>query len=259
MTLTRRLITAAALVAGTYAVYVAQAWARYGHTASTTAGGESDPLVDRFMPAWDVAEHHHVRVAAPAALTLKAAREMDLFHQPVVRALFNARAFILGAPGETGISTKGLLKDAQAIGWGILADVSGREVVVGAVTKPWEAHVTFRSVPPDEFAAFNEPGYVKIVWTLRADPVSESESIFHTETRVATTDAAARAKFRRYWACVSPGIILIRWLGLQPVKRAAEQRAAANSRRDGCWLGSGFFGRSRPSTDFEVPRLTAAR
>jgi hypothetical protein len=32
------------------------------------------------------------------------------------------------------------------------------------------------------------------------------------ETRVATTDAAAGAKFRRYWSCFSPGIVLIRWL-----------------------------------------------
>ena len=34
---------------------------------------------------------------------------------------------------------------------------------------------------------------MKIVWTLRADPISADESIFLTETRVATTDAQARA------------------------------------------------------------------
>ena len=27
------------------------------------------------------------------------------------------------------------------------------------------------ALPPDEFAAFDDPDYVKIVWNLRADPL----------------------------------------------------------------------------------------
>jgi hypothetical protein len=87
----------------------------------------------------------------------------------------------------------------------------------------------FRPLPPEEFAAFHEPDSVKIVWTLRADPLSATESIFRTETRVVTTDAAARAKFRRYWAFASPGIILIRWALLGPLKAEAERRSLSES------------------------------
>src|SRR6185436_10471747 len=72
---------------------------------------------------------------------------------------------------------------------------------------------------------FCEHDYVKIVWTLRADPIGTAESIFRTETRVMTTDPAARAKFRRYWSFLSPGIILIRWVSLGPLKVEAERRA----------------------------------
>ena len=36
----------------------------------------------------------------------------------------------------------------------------------------------FRSVPADEFAAFDEPDYVKIAWTLRADPVDDGTVVF---------------------------------------------------------------------------------
>jgi hypothetical protein len=96
---------------------------------------------------------------------------------------------------------------------------------MGAVTKPWEANVTFRALPPEEFAAFNEPGYVKIAWTLRADPVAPLSSVFRTETRAVATDRTARSKFRRYWALLSPGIIVIRWMMLGPVKAEAERRA----------------------------------
>jgi len=46
-----------------------------------------------------------------------------------------------------------------------------------------------------------------------------------TETRAVATDAIARAKFRRYWAFLSPGIIVIRWAVLEPLKREAERRA----------------------------------
>jgi hypothetical protein len=49
--------------------------------------------------------------------------------------------------------------------------------------------------------------------------------VFRTETRVTATDATARAKFRRYWSLVSPGIVAIRWVMLQPVKREAEREA----------------------------------
>jgi hypothetical protein len=96
---------------------------------------------------------------------------------------------------------------------------------MGAVTQPWMADVVFRPLPPDEFAAFHEPDYVKIVWTLRADPVGAADSVFRTETRVATTDPTARARFRRYWSFASPGIILIRWMTLGPLKAEAERRA----------------------------------
>ena len=72
--------------------------------------------------------------------------------------------------------------------------------------------MVFRPLPPEQFARFNEPGYVKIAWTLRADPAGETRSVFRTETRVVATDPGARTKFRRYWSFASPGIVLIRWL-----------------------------------------------
>ncbi len=77
----------------------------------------------------------------------------------------------------------------------------------------------------NQFTAFREPGYVKIVWTLRADPIGETESMFHTETRVATTDPETRKRFRRYWWYVAPGVELIRLAMLRPLKNAAERRA----------------------------------
>ena len=221
---TRWVAGAIGVAAAACAAYVGVTWYRYGMRPAPR-DEESDPLLDGFMPAYDVAERHHIRVAAPAALTLAVAGELDLQASPIVRTIISAREVILGATGGKPPHPRGLLAEVKALGWGVLASVPGREVVVGAVTRPWEADVTFRAVPPDEFAGFNEPGYVKIAWTIRADEINAAESVFRTETRAIATDAYAGRKFRRYWSFFSPGIRLIRWALLTPVKREAERRA----------------------------------
>jgi hypothetical protein len=144
----------------------------------------------------------------------------------VVRAIFKAREIALGAVPDDRARPRGLVAEMQALGWGVLAEEPGREVVIGAVTRPWEANPVFRALPPDEFGAFNEQGFVKIAWTLRADPVDSGSSILRIETRAVATDPVARKRFRRYWTFVSPGVALIRWLSLPLVKRDAERRAA---------------------------------
>jgi hypothetical protein len=152
---------------------------------------------------------------------MTAASQLDLRGSPLVRAIFDARARILGSR-PTRRQAQGLLAEMQSLGWRVLAEVPGREIVVGAITQPWRADVVFRCPDPDAFRADRRPRHVKIVWTLRADPLGPSESIFRSETRVATTDAAARRRFRLYWATFSAGIILIRRLMAGEVKRTAE-------------------------------------
>jgi hypothetical protein len=215
--------------AAAYGTYAAVTWLRYGH-GSQAMPDEHDSLLDRFMPAYDVVERHHIPVDAPAETTFAAACDVDPLQSPIVRAIFKGREVILGSEPDTAVRPKGLLASTRSMGWGVLAESPNREVVMGAVTKPWEANVVFRALPPDEFADFNEPGFVKIVWTLRADPVAPLTSMFRTETRALATDRSAQVKFRRYWALLSPGIILIRWMMLEPVKSEAERRARSAGR-----------------------------
>lgn len=215
---------AAAVAAASYGALIAWAWTRYGQ-ASRGTPEDADALLDRFMPLYDVAERHRVRVRAPADVTLAAAADMNLQQSGLVRAIFRTRELGMGSSTIRPAAPQGLLAQVKALGWGVLAETPGREIVMGAVTQPWKADVVFRAVPPSEFASFAEPGYVKIAWTLRADPLGPSESIFRTQTRVVATDAIARARFRRYWAFVSPGIRLIRRLVLSPLKSEAEHRA----------------------------------
>ncbi len=220
------LAAGAGLAAGAYATYAAVTWMRYGKAIDTPAPDEADDLLDRFMPRYEVVERHQIHVAAPPEITLAAAKEMNVLASPIARGLFKARAWVLGGNGVERELPAALADQMQAIGWRVLAEVPGREIVFGAVTKPWQAEPEFRGVPGPDFLAFNDPDFVKILWTLRADPVGDSEALFRSETRVCTTDAGARSKFRRYWAFASPGVALIRRVMLTPIKVAAERRAA---------------------------------
>lgn len=59
------------LGAAAYLTYAGVTWCRYGRVASPAAE-EVDPLLDQCMPVYDVAERHHVRVAAAAEIVYSA-------------------------------------------------------------------------------------------------------------------------------------------------------------------------------------------
>jgi hypothetical protein len=216
----------AGVAAGCYGAWAALAFARYGGPYRRRSD-ERDALLDEFMSRYDVYERQAIVVNAPPDMTLAAARNQDLLGLPLVKAIFTTRALVMGSSDETPLRRQGLLAATAAMGWRVLEEIPDREIVVGAVTKPWQADVTFRGIEPEHFAAFGEPDYVKIVWMLRADPIGAGDrTLFSTETRAVATDDEARRKFRRYWALASPGISMIRRLGLPPLRASAERAAA---------------------------------
>jgi hypothetical protein len=177
------------------------------------------------MPSYEVVERHDRRVAAPAEIAFTAACEMDLQKSAAIRAIFRTRELLLGGKSDDSTTVLGLAAQAREWGWGVLVELPGREIIFGAVTQPWVANPVFRALPSAEFTDFDQPGYVKIAWTLSVQPIAANRSVIRTETRVMTTDAVARAKFRKYWAFLSPGIILIRRISLTLAKKEAERQA----------------------------------
>ena len=202
--------------------YAGFTWYRYGKVAR---GGPRNPLVDQFMPKYEVREVHQTRVAAPADVTFGVAYDLDLRRSTIVRAIFTGRELLMGGERSKREYAPAFLDEVLDQGWRVLAEEPGRELVIGAATQPWKGDVEFRGLAPEQFAAFSEPGYAKIVWTLAVKPLGENTSVFTTETRVATTDPESRSRFRRYWSVFSPGILLIRYETLRLVRREAEHVA----------------------------------
>ena len=181
-------------------------------------------LLDGFIPNPDMRHRHQTVVQAPAALAFETARTFDLRTVPLVRAIFRLRAMILGAKRPGTDWSRGFVAELLKMGWGVLAEEEDRWLVAGATCQPWLADVVMRPIPPERFAGYCEPGQVKIIWTMEADPLDDARCRFSTETRAVGTDDEAKAKFRRYYRLFGVGMVLVRLLLLPALRREAERR-----------------------------------
>jgi len=219
----RLLVGAAAMVALGWPLWAAAAWLRYGR-----GHRRRDPRLDELLPSYDVEDARAARIAAPPSVTCAVVMATGLDRSMLVRLIVGARERLLGARGGRPWPSGGVVEQLRGWGWGVLAEEPLRAVVLGAVTQPWRPDVQFRALAPDAFAAFDEPGFVKILVAIVVEPAGlQAASILRVVTRVATTDRAARARFRRYWATFSPGIVLIRRATLHAIRRDAERRWAS--------------------------------
>jgi hypothetical protein len=208
-----------------YLTYAVMTWLEYGNHVGSAA---LDPLLDRFIPDWEVAERHETMVRAAPEQTYLALRGIDFDDSWIIRAIFRLRQLVMGGRTVASQGPRTVLDRARAMGWGLLAEVPGQMVVLGAVTQPWRANPIFLPLAPDLFAGFNEPGYAKIIWSIGAEPSDWDHSVATTETRVKLTDPVSRRRFRWYWALVSPGILLIRRALLHRARKEAESWMRTN-------------------------------
>jgi hypothetical protein len=185
--------------------------------------------LDRFIPEPDIRERFETTVRAPAAVVMDTAVRFDMQSPPLVRAIFRLRERFLGSASHMPRQPQGLLEETRQLGWGLLASEPDRLVVCGARCQPWLADVKFVAIPPEDFARYAEPEQVKIAWSLEARETAPGVTRFAQETRAVATDAAARARFLRYWRWARFGIVAIRLLMLPAVKREAERRWTAGS------------------------------
>jgi hypothetical protein len=207
--------------------------------------------MDEFAPYFDVAVVHSEVFRAVPTECYRAATEVDLFQAPLVRALLGIRALpglvagrlrmrAVTASGTEASTSTFRLKDLVGLGWILLGETRGVEMVLGQVSRPWQAVAdpTVAPTTPEEFTIFDEPGYAKVTAGLRIDPYGNDSSIVTIETRVALTDDESRRRFGRYWLVIGPFSSFIRRMALRLVRaeldRAASESAACGAlvRRD---------------------------
>jgi hypothetical protein len=179
-------------------------------------------LIDRFLPDYDVIEHHAVDVNAPVDAAYRAVKELDLARSPVVLALLFARGLPDLFTGAVKPKRRLRLDDMVDSGFVVLGEEPDRELVLGIVGKFWQLSSGVHRIEPGEFTTFDEPGFAKGAWNFLVSAREDGGSTVVTETRVLCTDDDARRRFSRYWWLIGRFSALIRRVMLRNIKREAE-------------------------------------
>lgn len=195
-------------------------------------------ILSRFVPSPRVHEVDRIAVATDPSLTWTAVRAIDLYQLRFVRGLFAmrelpelARAWWRGEPAA-GVPRSMHLDDIVANGSGFrrLLEIPGRAFVVGSIGKFWQPNIDFADVDPADFAAFDEPGWGKLAWSLEVNPRSGGGSWISVDLHVGATSDDAWASFTPYWLLIGRFSRLIR-LGTLRVARRDLGRAPLDSKR----------------------------
>jgi hypothetical protein len=179
-------------------------------------------LIDRFLPDYDVVEHHAVDVDAPVDEAYRAVKDVDLARSPVVLALLFARGLPHLFTGAVKPKRQLRLDDIVESGFVVLGEEPDRELVLGIVGKFWQLSSGVHRIEHDEFIGFDTPGFAKAAWNLVVSARPGGGSRVETETRVVSTDDEARRQFSRYWWLIGRFSALIRRVMLRNIKRDAE-------------------------------------
>jgi hypothetical protein len=190
-------------------------------------------LIDQFMPTYDLAIVYSRVFRAPSEQCFETVVDFDLFQIPVFRVLVGARGLPLrladalrrqGRQAGASAAPTFRLRDLPSIGWMLLGERPGAELVFGQVGQPWKPRGGWPADPVTraQFAAFDQPGFAKLVESTRVDPYGERSAIVTMETRVSCTDPDSRRRFRRYWLVVGLCSHLLRRTALHVFARRLE-------------------------------------
>jgi hypothetical protein len=170
------------------------------------------PLIDDWLPDFDVGERHDAAVPLEPERALELALGTPAACDRIVRALVTARGMI--ARDET-------IERFFAAHRFVVLDRSPTEWVVGAVGAVWRPRGGLVPLADAEaWRAAQVPGTIKAAADFRAERIPGGSRLT-TETRVKSTDARARRAFRLYWLAIGPFSALIRRRWLRAIQAAA--------------------------------------
>jgi hypothetical protein len=187
-------------------------------------------LIDRYCPSYRFSERHSLCIPHSAAQVYAAVKSVRFTDMPTVSRLLAIRSGQLGAalrwrPRAPQTGGLPVLDAAVKKGFIALDEAAPSELVLGAIGRFWRPSgpglVPLNTA--ENFLAFSQPGYAKLVLNFHIEPQSDQACRLHTQTRIAVTDRAALYKFAAYWCLIRPGSGLIRRLWL----RAIAQQAAS--------------------------------
>lgn len=171
-------------------------------------------MLDPLIPTPRLLELDHVDLAATPDRVWQLVRHGNLARSPLIHALFELRALpgrLAGRHEPSSLRVDALRSSPEHPGFQVLLEEAPFFFAVGAIGKVWHGDIPFVHVTgaPD-YAAFAEPDFVKVAWSIRLIPLDEQHTRLELEVRVDATDDGAWTKFERYFRLIGPGSRFIR-------------------------------------------------
>lgn len=192
-------------------------------------------MLDQVIPRPRLLQINHADVAARPERVWLLLRHGELAHSALLRALLAVRTLperLAGKPAGASLRIDQLRSSGKHPGFQLLLEEPLRELVVGAIGKVWRAAIPFVHVAhASDYAAFTEPGYIKVAWALRVRPRGERDSRVELELRVDATDDASWPKFQKYFRVIGPASQFIRRSLLGSLVRALGTPEARENQR----------------------------
>jgi len=101
---------------------------------------------------------------------------------------------------------------------------SDHHLVSGLCGRIWTLHRDYPRLSAEEFAAWKEPGTVRVAFAHWVAPDGDDRAELFSEARVEPVDARARLRLRATWAVVGP---FERLVGAEPLALAAARAEGA--------------------------------
>lgn len=190
-----------------------------------------DPL-DEFVPRPQFRELHELHIGQNTETVWTALKTLSAQDMPIVRTLMGIRS--LPARGRAAFARDpvSMLTTMLNRGWFELSEVPDQHVVIGSIGQYWRLRPGSwrRSCKPEEFGAYDVPGFAKSASAFQLIPDGDS-TILRTETRVAVGRGPARRKMAAYWFVIRPFSGLIRMLMLRAVANRARKLSTIRDTR----------------------------
>jgi hypothetical protein len=180
--------------------------------------------LDRLIPTPRLLEVDEQDIAAPVLKVWQAVRHGDLGRGAAIRMLFAMRTLPERLRGRQAAGAElridGMRSTPEHPGFQVLSDEPPHVVAVGAIGKVWLPDIPFVHVEgPEAYAAFQEPDYVKVAWSMVFDATHPERTRLSIEVRVDATDDAAWHKFVSYFRLIGPFSRFIRRSALRSLAR----------------------------------------
>jgi hypothetical protein len=199
----------------------------------------STTVLDRTMPAYDLAITEHLVVDESPDTVYRAAAGLDFM--TVRTPLLLASTFVRGLPARLRgrpVTAPAVLRLADQgaggglPGWLMLGEDEGRELAFGAVGRFWTAEIDWHPVDADHFGEFDEPGWGKIGCHFLVREAGPGRAVVTYECRVATTDSGTRRRVARYWTLIRPFVGHIMRATLRTIAAGSLAQGASAARRN---------------------------